>query len=441
MGLALWTSKHRATRSKSSISSISRTPTSPSSVPDGFGIPAADDPDPFGVRALELAGLRIKEAGTDRRPSVDTFDFRPSPTSPAFRLSAQSIDAAALRDVRRESKRDSRRSCLSVDHGTQTADLPSPTIDERELCRSPPLIEEEPLQESLEQLPTEEQHTEIPVQSSSEDVAVGPDHNQDAEDELEIDEEPEIVVEQAKPSFQGLTRAQASPIETKPRIVNITKRAPPALPIKSPLRQRAFQAVEPAIESDLTEEDFKDDSSSTYSSSPTKSSFDKNEYSPTPWSAQTSVQDTESLQHKDEYLPDLDVPPLYDEDDGSSLADSETTHHDAMHHPEQRTVPYSMGDLINTSGETLAISVQAGDDHKLRKESVDSVAHVSQQSITHLIPEAPIHSSADISETASVSSFYEEDEEPAPEKEAFHSTSSLPLASPLEQISTAEATA
>lgn len=33
-----------------------------------FGIPAADDPDPFGVKALEAEGLFIKEAGTEFKP-------------------------------------------------------------------------------------------------------------------------------------------------------------------------------------------------------------------------------------------------------------------------------------------------------------------------------------------------------------------------------------
>ena len=42
------------------------------------------DPDPLGVQALEKEGIEIKEAGTLRRPSLDEFESRPSPTTPTF---------------------------------------------------------------------------------------------------------------------------------------------------------------------------------------------------------------------------------------------------------------------------------------------------------------------------------------------------------------------
>ena len=93
-------------------------------VSEEFGVPAVDDPDPFGVLALERAGLAIKEAGTKIRPSSDTFEFRPSPSSPVFRNSFQSAPINP-----RDSRRDSRKSTLSIDHGTQTADPPTPEPD------------------------------------------------------------------------------------------------------------------------------------------------------------------------------------------------------------------------------------------------------------------------------------------------------------------------
>jgi lipid-binding SYLF domain-containing protein len=49
-----------------------------------FGIPEPDDPDPFGLLALQAAGLEIKEAGTGSRPPSSLFEFRPSPTSPIY---------------------------------------------------------------------------------------------------------------------------------------------------------------------------------------------------------------------------------------------------------------------------------------------------------------------------------------------------------------------
>lgn len=93
-----------------------------------FGIPSEEDPDPFGVKALESQGLEIREAGTQMRPSVEAFKFQPSPTSPIFSTFShrRSIDS------RRSSTRMSRVSTVSystVDHATQTdeLELKSPT--------------------------------------------------------------------------------------------------------------------------------------------------------------------------------------------------------------------------------------------------------------------------------------------------------------------------
>ena len=443
MGLALWNARHRSNRSKGSISSITRPPSSPSAVHDGFGLPDPEDPDPFGVRALELAGLTIKEAGSHSRPSSDAFDYKPSPTSPVFRLSTQSIDGTILRESRRNSRRDSKRSIASVDHGTQTANLPSPPAleEDKRLCHSPPPIEEEPMREELEEQAQLQRPLSL-AREISRDSILSFD-SQGAGDELDIlANDREAILEVAMPTVQILTRAQATPIESKPKLVNIAKRAPaaPALPKRNPLRQRRVRAIEPAvIESDLNGEDFEDDSSSTYSS-PAKSSFDHAEHSPNPWSAETSVQDSDSLRQKDDInaIPDLDIPPLSDGSDGSSLAGSDATHHDDFQHSQQRT-PYSTSEFGNTSGETLAMSVHTSGDllnipeHKQQRPSVDSAAvgNDSEQSLTHLVSEAPaMHSSSsmNISDAASVSSFYD-DQSPSPlkEDERFQSASSIPL--------------
>lgn len=49
-----------------------------------FGVPAKDDPDPYGVLQLEKEGMLIREAGTHKRASWEQFTFKPSPTSPVF---------------------------------------------------------------------------------------------------------------------------------------------------------------------------------------------------------------------------------------------------------------------------------------------------------------------------------------------------------------------
>ncbi|KAL2169783.1 hypothetical protein VTG60DRAFT_5601 [Thermothelomyces hinnuleus] len=79
--------------------------TSPTKV--AFGIPDANDPDPFGVIGLEMAGIEIREAGTKHRPTSTQFEFQPSPSSPLYgRFSRQSMDTFVSRS--------NRGSCMSA---------------------------------------------------------------------------------------------------------------------------------------------------------------------------------------------------------------------------------------------------------------------------------------------------------------------------------------
>ncbi|KAL1893204.1 hypothetical protein Sste5346_006636 [Sporothrix stenoceras] len=103
------------------------TPASPSSAT--FGIPDAADPDPFGIIALEMAGLEIREAGSKHRPSSHQFDYNnnASPTSPIFasRFSRQSADIAVLENGNnRASYMSTRTQATSMtDACTQTTDV------------------------------------------------------------------------------------------------------------------------------------------------------------------------------------------------------------------------------------------------------------------------------------------------------------------------------
>jgi lipid-binding SYLF domain-containing protein len=88
-----------------------------------FGVPEPDDPDPFGVLALQEAGLEIKEAGTNLRPDSSIFEYKPSPTSPIFphlRRRSQSSFGGSCRDSYVSSKRTSYTQMVS--HGVQTDD-------------------------------------------------------------------------------------------------------------------------------------------------------------------------------------------------------------------------------------------------------------------------------------------------------------------------------
>ncbi|KAK6954344.1 hypothetical protein Daesc_004311 [Daldinia eschscholtzii] len=96
----------------------------------GFGVPDFDDPDPFGVMALEMAGMGIREAGTRLRPDSSVFEFNPSPTSPLFAKAArQSIDTYLSRSNRgsyMSSRTIATERSQMTDAGTQTCDLPTP---------------------------------------------------------------------------------------------------------------------------------------------------------------------------------------------------------------------------------------------------------------------------------------------------------------------------
>lgn len=74
-----------------------------------FGVPDNEDLDPFGVKALEMAGLEIREAGTNLRPSSSQFEYNPSPTSPMFSQFShrQSVDTF------RTQSNSNRASCMS----------------------------------------------------------------------------------------------------------------------------------------------------------------------------------------------------------------------------------------------------------------------------------------------------------------------------------------
>ncbi|KAI1637342.1 hypothetical protein F4809DRAFT_604886 [Biscogniauxia mediterranea] len=95
-----------------------------------FGIPTLDDPDPFGVLALEMAGIGIREAGTKLRPESSQFEFHPSPSSPIFpRASRQSVDTFLSRSNRgsyMSNRTIATERSHMTDAGTQTFSIMTP---------------------------------------------------------------------------------------------------------------------------------------------------------------------------------------------------------------------------------------------------------------------------------------------------------------------------
>ncbi|KAL8778859.1 MAG: hypothetical protein Q9213_007213 [Squamulea squamosa] len=168
---------------------------------DTFGLPAEDDPDPFGVRALEAEGMGIREAGSGSRPSLEAFQYKPAPSSPIYNtFRRHSMD----NNPRHHTKRDSVRSIASIDRGTQTANF------------------------------TTSAHMESPCNHSPLEKTT---ENQ-AEEEAEMNGLGKSQVPRSRPQpTSTMEQAAPQPVVSKARLVTIPKRAPPALPPRSPYRQ------------------------------------------------------------------------------------------------------------------------------------------------------------------------------------------------------------
>lgn len=243
---------------------------------DGFGIPAFGDPDPFGVLALEREGLEIKDAGTKHRPSSGAFDYRPSPTSPIFSTFARrSVDGISSR---RSSRRDSKFSVISLDRATQTPDLPPP-IDE---------VLQNSMGDSAKRQPEE-------LATLDEDA----DDEMEQEtragvDEMEEEEEPEVIIEEASAAVHIASQTPTSPIVSRAKLVNIPRRITPALPARSPYRKASSKAMTPELVSDSASIDTTPDHDmSSRNSSPLRNEFFA-EYAGeggNPWDEQTASPD------------------------------------------------------------------------------------------------------------------------------------------------------
>ncbi|KAK4202830.1 hypothetical protein QBC40DRAFT_294436 [Triangularia verruculosa] len=102
---------------------VIETPKMPPPTPSAlsFGIPDANDPDPFGVIGLEMAGIEIREAGSKLRPTSTQFEYHPSPTSPVFsRFSRQSMETFVSRSNRGSCMSAKTQATVMTDAYTQT---------------------------------------------------------------------------------------------------------------------------------------------------------------------------------------------------------------------------------------------------------------------------------------------------------------------------------
>ena len=171
----------------------------------GFGLPPSeDDPDPFGVHALEEQGMEIKEiteAGTKNRPSSDAFEYKPSPHSPIFN-NFNRQNSIAKRDPRRDS---GRLSIASTDRGTQTA---------------------EPLEMPTFTTSPKGSGKHSPIMKTSQNLADDVDDGNPVHDIGSHEEE-----------------AHEMPVIQKAKVVTIPKRIPPALPPRNPYRNSGSKSA------------------------------------------------------------------------------------------------------------------------------------------------------------------------------------------------------
>lgn len=239
---------------------------SPSADAYVFGVPEPDDPDPFGVLALEKEGFEIREAGSGTRPPSTQFEFNPSPTSPVYsKFHRRSMDTIGTRSNRESYM--STRSVItraSIDRGTQTeigtqtddhiTPITSPSISDR----SKRIIEEDEKDTTNE--PTEIDYTKIDLgpysnlnasQELDGSTANGTPRdrahssaNHSTADTTDTDDDEEPVVFEAA---SALTPQAGLAIKARGGLVDIPKRPPPPpLPPRNGARSSAILMVDQA---------------------------------------------------------------------------------------------------------------------------------------------------------------------------------------------------
>jgi lipid-binding SYLF domain-containing protein len=272
------------------MSPRSSTPASPRP----FGMPNLDDPDPFGVLALEMAGLEIREAGSRQRPTSSQFDFNPRPSSSALTKIHRQSGETFLTKSNRESYMSNRTiksqvtdACTQTDTGNTPQTSPSPgrsedgqgrtsfehnaamkqdgddevdytTVDLTPLnrlsqpqCRDDVTLEPATAEGTnstmlVPQSTFDDDNDKASKASGTSSVygdALDNESDSDTNDDVadaddeddEYDEEP-VVFEVAAVQPAKVQAVASRMIQAKGSMVTIPKRIPPPLPIRSPAR-------------------------------------------------------------------------------------------------------------------------------------------------------------------------------------------------------------
>lgn len=197
----------------------------------GFGIPDAEDPDPYGVKALEAEGLFIREAGTKVRPAPDAFEFRPNPGSPVYATFAR----RSLESSPRNSWRASVQSYTT--RGTQTDDAPLTATTSVSRTSSRSAKESTGIPSTWD----DAQWDTVPIHGGERDAydTYEEHQNHESEDEVEVHEVNSVTMSRpeskASSPVEETDSRRMSPNFTRARLVTIPKRpTPPALPPRHP---------------------------------------------------------------------------------------------------------------------------------------------------------------------------------------------------------------
>ncbi len=253
---------------------VIETPRSTAPASPRFGLPKADDPDPFGILALEMAGLEIREAGSRLRPASSQVEIGNGPMSPGLsKFSRQSIESMArsnrgsymsnrtiksqLTDVatqtdtrssspspRDSDERSERPSLDKQDIDYTTVDMSSLRHISQEYIKTP-VIAEEPEETTTAEEDAKSAASLNSRASSPEDQQDELDNEDNEEGDEEDDEEP--VVFEVAAVQPARTQAIASRmIQARGNVVTIAKRVPPPLPRRSPARMSRLMKSEGA---------------------------------------------------------------------------------------------------------------------------------------------------------------------------------------------------
>jgi len=246
-----------------------------------FGVPEVNDPDPFGVLALEKEGLEIREAGTKERPLSNQFEFNPSPTSPLYsKFHRRSMDTLASRS-NRESYMSTRsnRTRNSIDRATQTemgtqtdeliTPITSPTNssfdhgrileveeDDKTLIPSPDEIDYTKIDLGVLRSLNNSQDLEGPTPINNSPLSNHEEPHMEADstyvsDEDDLDDEEPVVFEAAEAQARVITPKTLS---LQGGVVNIPKRPPPPpLPPRSSARSSRIMVDQGSGRSPLKE--------------------------------------------------------------------------------------------------------------------------------------------------------------------------------------------